>query len=61
MSLKKKAWMVIKVMVLTPLLFYTWRLALRPLRTDSQETLAPGVHYQRKIYSQPRPYIVHSV
>ena len=61
MSLKKKAWMVIKVMVLTPLLFYTWRLALRPLRKDSQETLAPGVHYQRKIYSQPRPYIVHSV
>ncbi len=61
MSLKKTTLTIIKLMVLTPLLFYTWRLALRPLRKDSEQTLAPGVHYQKKIYSQPRPYIVHTV
>lgn len=61
MSLKKTALAIAKVLVITPLLFYIWRLALRPLRNDSQQTLAPGVHYQRKVYSQPRPYIVHTV
>ncbi|MEL6931249.1 MAG: phosphodiester glycosidase family protein [Cyanobacteria bacterium J06600_6] len=44
-----------------PLLFYGWRISLRPLRTEVKQQLASGIDYQRKIYSQPRPYIAHIV
>ena len=48
-------------MLSLPLLFYGWRISLRPPRTETQQRLSPGIDYQRKIYSQPRPYITHII
>jgi len=48
-------------MLLTPLIFYGWRISIRPMATEHQETLHPDLTYQRKVYSSPRPHIVNAV
>ena len=52
---------LILVILLIPLIIYGRRLSWRSPRTNIQEQLFPGVVYQRKIFSQPRPYILHLV
>ena len=42
-------------------LFYALRLAQRPARSDLQRTLFPGVTYERRALSEPRPLLVHIV
>ena len=48
-------------LLLIPLIFYGWRISLRPIATEFQDTLRPGLTYQRKVYSTPRPQIVNAV
>jgi len=60
--LNKKIILIVSTIVLfLPLLFYGWRTSLRPPRTEIKQQLSSGIDYQRKIYSQPRPYIAHIV
>ena len=42
-------------------LFYAVRLAQRPPRTDIQQTLFPGITYERRALSEPRPLLLHIV
>ncbi|VEP17580.1 conserved hypothetical protein [Hyella patelloides LEGE 07179] len=49
------------VILLLPLIFYSWRASLRPPITNSEKVLFQGIIYQRKIYSTSRPFIVHTV
>ena len=44
-----------------PLIFYVWRICLRPRRTNLKRELFPGVIYSRKVFSEPRPYVAHIV
>ena len=44
-----------------PLIFYGWRISIRPVAIELQETLLPGLTYQRKVHSKPRPHIVNAV
>ena len=50
----------ITILVL-PLVLYGWRASLRPPLTDKKQRLFRGITYTRKIYSTPRPFIVHIV
>jgi len=60
--MSKKTVLTIAVVILSlPLMFYSWRISLRPPRTEIEQSLAAGIDYQRQIYSQPRPYIAHIV
>ena len=45
---------------IVPLLFYAWRISLRPPNHNFEQILAPGIIYRRQVYSKPRPYIVHT-
>lgn len=47
--------------LLAPLFFYGRQIYLRPVATEFQEMLNPGIAYQRKVYSTPRPHIVNTV
>lgn len=44
-----------------PLIFYVWRISLRPPRTNLERELFPGIIYSRKVFTEPRPYIAHVV
>ena len=60
--LNKKIVLIIGIIILSlPLLFYGWRVSLRPPRTEIKQQLSSGIEYQRKVYSQPRPYVAHIV
>ena len=61
MSRKKIASIICFIVLLVPLLFYSWRISLRPPRTSLQQQLLPNMVYERKIYNQPRPYIAHVI
>lgn len=58
---KKIILAIVAVILSLPLLFYGWRISMRPPRTEVKQQLSPGIDYQRKIYSQPRPYIAHII
>ncbi|WP_293091924.1 hypothetical protein [Moorena sp. SIOASIH] len=47
--------------VSVPLLIYGGLLLKRPLPTDKQQQLFPGILYQRDARKSPRPLIVHTV
>ena len=49
------------IVLILPLIFYSWRASLRPPITNTQQVLFQGITYQREIYSTPRPFIVHIV
>ena len=57
----KKIASAIGFILLLPLLFYSWRISLRPPRTYLQQQLSPNMVYERKIYNKPRPYVVHVI
>ena len=61
MSLKKALFTISFSLLSLPLVFYAWRISLRPPRIAIKQQLATGIVYQRQIYSQPRPYIAHVV
>ena len=42
-------------------LFYAIRLTQRPARTNIQQTLFPGITYERRALSEPRPLLIHTV
>ena len=48
-------------LLVIPLGFYSWRIALRPPLTEIKQTINPAIVYQRQIFTSPRPYVVHSV
>ena len=52
---------IVAVAIITTLVFYVWRMSLRPPRTDRDREIAKGIIYQRKVFSTLRPYIVHIV
>ncbi|AFY34318.1 phosphodiester glycosidase family protein [Calothrix sp. PCC 7507] len=47
------------LLLLSPLLFYSWRCLLRPPRTNQQQALFNGIVYQRRALSAPRPVMIH--
>ena len=59
MSGKRIAFITTCIILCLPLLFYAWRISLRPPRTNLQQQLFPGISYERKIYEKPRLYIAH--
>ena len=56
----KKIASAIAFILLLPLLFYSWRISLRPPRTNLQQQFFNMV-YERKIYNKPRPYVAHVI
>jgi Phosphodiester glycosidase len=44
-----------------PLLWYGNRALGRPPRTEAKNQLFPGVQYQRILWTQPRPVVIHAV
>lgn len=53
------AW--VGLILMSPLLVYLGLCLQRPERRSAQSVLFPGVHYQRQLYTSPRPYLVHLV
>lgn len=59
----KKNWLVCisPIILLLPLVFYGWRIAMRPSLTSTSTKIAPGIIYQRQSFNSPRPYLLHTV
>jgi hypothetical protein len=49
------------LVLMLPLILYAWLCFQRPAPTPAQQTLFPGIRYQREVYSSPRPYLLHLV
>lgn len=60
-SLQQLKQYLIAVVLLLPLIFYSWRASLRPTLSDQQQVLFSGITYQRKTHSLPRPLLVHII
>ena len=59
---QNKIWYILcSIVLLIPILFYGWRLSLRSPRTNLHQQLFPGISYERKIFSKPRPLVSHII
>lgn len=57
-----RQWQIIVALVLVlPLILYALLCFQRPARIPDQQTLFPGVNYQRQVYASPRPYSLHLI
>ncbi len=57
-----RLWPRIAALILAlPLILYAWLCFQRPAPVPVQQTLFPGIRYQREVYSSPRPYLLHLV
>lgn len=52
---------MVATVLLLPLILYAQLCFQRPPQTPTQQTLFPGISYQRSVYSSPRPYILHLI
>ena len=52
---------MVATVLLLPLILYAQLCFQRPPYTPTQQTLFPGISYQRSVYSSPRPYILHLI
>nr|WP_278002694.1 phosphodiester glycosidase family protein [Nodosilinea sp. LEGE 06152] len=53
--------LIVATVLLLPLILYAQLCFQRPPYTPTQQTLFPGISYQRSVYSSPRPYILHLI
>ncbi|MBD1919227.1 phosphodiester glycosidase family protein [Phormidium sp. FACHB-322] len=53
--------LIVATVLLLPLILYAQLCFQRPPHTLTQQTLFPGISYQRSVYSSPRPYILHLI
>lgn len=57
-----RQWQAIATTVLMlPLMLYALLSFQRPPHTPEEQTLFPGINYQRQVYSSPRPYLLHLI
>lgn len=52
---------IVAFALVLPLILYARLCFQRPAPIPAQQTLFPGIIYQREVYSSPRPYLLHLV
>ncbi|MBD2106357.1 phosphodiester glycosidase family protein [Nodosilinea sp. FACHB-13] len=58
----RRQWqLIVATVLLLPLILYAQLCFQRPPQTLAQQTLFPGISYQRSVHSSPRPYILHLI
>lgn len=60
-KLRQCAWSLVALMLMAPLLLYTYQQTQRSPRTPLRQPLFAGVTYQRQIQNVPWPQVVHIV
>ncbi len=53
--------MIVTTVLMLPLILYALLCFQRPPQTPIQQTLFPGIRYERQVYSVPRPYVLHLI